>query len=72
MDEIIKMVVAKTGISEANARSAVDVVISQLKNRLPAGMGSQLDGVLGDKSSGDSSSPMDGLSDKLGGMFGKK
>lgn len=72
MDEIIKMVASKTGLSEAKAKMAVDVVVSQLKSRLPAGVGSQIDSLLGDNSSTKSSNPSGGLTDKLGGMLGKK
>lgn len=72
MNDIIKMVASKTGMSESVAKTAVDVVVNQLKSKLPAGVGGQIDSLLGDKSSGKSSNPLDGLTDKLGGMFGKK
>lgn len=39
MNEIIKMVASKTGMSESVAKIAVDVVVSQLKSKLPAGVG---------------------------------
>ena len=35
MNEIVKMVASKTGLSESMAKTAVDVVIVQLKKRLP-------------------------------------
>ncbi len=72
MDEIVKMVASKTGMSESVAKIAVEVVVSQLKSRLPDGVRSQIDTLLGDKSSTKSSNPLGGLTDKLGGMFGKK
>ena len=72
MNEIIKMVASKTGMSDSVAKIAVDVVISQLKSKLPAGVGSQIDALLGDKSSAKSSNPLGGLTDKLGGLLGKK
>lgn len=72
MNEIIKMVASKTGMSESVAKIAVDVVVSQLKSNLPAGVGSQIDSLLGDNSSAKSSNPLDGLTDKLGGILGKK
>lgn len=72
MEEIIKMVVAKTGMSESMAKMAVEIVVTQLKKRLPEGVGSQLDSFLGDDKSGKSGNPLGGLMDNLGGMLGKK
>lgn len=70
MEQIIKMITEKTGISTEQATTAVNVVTDFLKDKLPAGMGNQLDGLLkGDTSSlGDLAGE---LKDKLGGMFGK-
>jgi hypothetical protein len=63
MDELIKLVVAKAGISEAQAKTAVETVVNFLKQKLPAPLASQLDGVLAG-----------GMPDlgALGGLFGKK
>lgn len=72
MDEIIKMVASKTGMSESVAKIAVDIVLSQLKNKLPEGVGSQIESLLGGNSSAKSSNPLGGLADKLGGILGKK
>ncbi|MFA5713947.1 MAG: hypothetical protein WC960_07240 [Bacteroidales bacterium] len=75
MDELIKKVIAKTGISESLAKMAVDVVISQLKSKLPAGVGSQIDSLLGATQSSKGKKGSDPLSDiagKLGGLLGKK
>lgn len=74
MDELIKKVIAKTGISDSLAKMAVDVVISQLKSKLPAGLGSQIDSLLGAQSS-KGKKGADSLSDiagKLGGLLGEK
>ena len=46
MDEIVKMVADRVGIPPDKARMAVDVVVSQLKGRLPAPIASQLDNAL--------------------------
>jgi hypothetical protein len=72
MNEIVKMVAAKTGMSESVAKMAVDVVVSQLKKKLPASVGSQIESLLGDGGSSKSSNPLGGLTDKLGGFLGKK
>lgn len=63
MDELIKLVVAKTGISEAQAKTAVETVVTFLKQKLPAPLASQVDSALAG-----------GLPDlgALGGLFGKK
>ncbi|MDD2539355.1 MAG: hypothetical protein WC377_07980 [Bacteroidales bacterium] len=75
MNEIIKIVVSKTGISESMARKIIEIVIAQLKKRLPEGIGGQLESLLGDTSAKGSKSAGDqlgGLVGKLGGMLGKK
>ncbi len=46
MDELVKLVTQKTGLSEAQARQAVDTVIGYLKDKLPAPVASQIDGLL--------------------------
>ena len=71
MNEIVKLVMSKTGLSEKMAKMAVDVVISQLKSKLPPAIGSQVDSFLGtSKSSKSSANPLGGLADKLGGLGG--
>jgi hypothetical protein len=70
MEQIIKMITEKTGISTEQAETAVNVVTDFLKEKLPAGMGGQLDGLL----KGDTSNLGDlagGIKDSLGGIFGK-
>ena len=62
MDELVKLVAQKTGISEDQARTAVNTVIGFLKERLPAPIAAQVDGVL--------SNP--GVAGALGGLFGGK
>lgn len=63
MDELVKLVVQKTGISEDQARQAVTVVINFLKERLPAPIASQVDGLLSGQGSA--------AGGMLGGLFGK-
>ena len=43
MEELVKMVSKKTGLSEAMALVAVNVVIGFLKKKLPAPVGVQID-----------------------------
>ncbi len=70
MDEIVKQVAAKTGISEEQAKTAVTTVLGFLKTRLPAPIAGQIDGVLG--GGGEGSSATGGLGDlasKAGSLF---
>ncbi len=62
MDELVKLVSQKTGISEAQARQAVTVVINFLKERLPAPLAGQIDNVINNP----------GVAGTLGGLFGGK
>lgn len=68
MNEIISMVMQKTGISQDQARTAVETVVGALKSRLPESIGSHLDSAV----SGQGGGGTGGLSDKLGGMLGQK
>ena len=47
MDELVMLVVKKTGLSEEVARKAVATVIDFLKKKLPAPLTGQIDLVLG-------------------------
>lgn len=69
MDELIKLVVAKTGISEPMAKIAVDTVLSFLKTKLPAPMAAQLDGLV---AMGGSGLDLGSIGGALGGLFDKK
>ena len=66
MEELVKQVASKVGISEDQAQAAVRMVVEHLKERLPGPIAGQIDGVLGG-----------GLSDLgdaakgLGGLFGR-
>jgi len=67
MDELVKMVSKKTGISEALAKQAVEIVVGYLKRKLPAPVASQIDGILG----GGTSQVAD-VAKGLGGLLKKK
>lgn len=69
MEQIVKLVQEKTGISEAQASTAVNTVVNFLKDKLPAGMRDQVDGFL---KGGIGTGGVSGMADKIGGMFGKK
>ena len=67
MDELVKQVAAKTGISEAQAQQAVEMTLDFVKKKLPEPYRSQLDSIL----EGDASAAGN-LAKGLGGMLGKK
>ena len=65
MDELVKMVSEKTGLSEEMSRQAVGVVIDYLKDKLPAPIAGQIDNYLGGE--GESGGGLGGM---VGGLFG--
>jgi hypothetical protein len=69
MDELVKQVVERTGISEAQAQTAVTTVLGFLKNKLPEPIAGQLDGLLGG-AAGAAGGLAGSAGDVLGGMFG--
>jgi len=68
MDELIKRITEKTGISEDQARSAINTVASFLKERLPAPLAGQVDNVLG--GGGGMSDTLGDAAAKVGNIFG--
>lgn len=71
MDELIKLVADKTGIPADTATTAVTTVIGFLKDKLPAPLASQLDGLIGSNSSQSNEAGDSGnLLDSVGKMFG--
>ena len=69
MDELIKRITEKTGISEDQARSAVSTVAGFLKDKLPAPIAGQVDNVLGG-SGGGVTDTLSGAAAKVGNIFG--
>jgi hypothetical protein len=66
MDEIIKLVSEKAGISQEQAKTAVTTVMGFLKDKLPAPLAGQLEGLLGGQGL-----PPD-LAKGLGGLLDRK
>ena len=64
MNELIKLVSQKTGISEDQANMAVQTVLDFIKQKLPAPITSQIDDLLSGSGLGD-------VAKGLGGLFGK-
>jgi uncharacterized protein (DUF2267 family) len=69
MDEIVKQITERTGISADQAREAAQTVVNYLKTKLPEPIASQVDAALSGSMIGDVASQALG---GLGGMFGKK
>ena len=59
MDELVKMVAARTGIPEDKARMAVELIVQHLKGKLPEPLAGQIDAALTGGGGG------------LGGLLGK-
>jgi uncharacterized protein (DUF2267 family) len=67
MDELVKQAAKKAGITEDQAKKAVDAVLSFLKGKLPKPVASQVEAVLKGDTSG-----LQGAAGKVGGLLGKK
>jgi hypothetical protein len=68
MDELVKRITEKTGISEDQARSAINTVSAFLKDKLPAPIAGQVDNVL--SGAGGITDTLGNAASKVGGMFG--
>ena len=70
MDELITLVSQKVGISTDQAKAAVETVLGFFKEKLPAPIAGQIDGLLagGTGSLGQATDMVKGL----GGLFGKR
>ena len=70
MEELIRQVTERTGISEEQARTAVQTVLGYLQNNLPAGISQQLGGLLGGGGAGGGGGIADSAGELLGGLGG--
>ncbi|MGD2206650.1 MAG: hypothetical protein PVH17_07715 [Anaerolineae bacterium] len=68
MSELVKLVSQKTGLSDELARSAVETVLGYLKDKLPAPVAGQIDGLLGGTSE---ATDLGGLGKGLRGILGR-
>jgi hypothetical protein len=66
MDELIKQVSERAGISPEQAKTAVNAVMEFFKSKIPL-IGDQLKGML----SGEGGNPLGDIAGKLGGLLGK-
>lgn len=63
MEELISLVVKKTGLSKKTAQSVVKIVLDYLKKKLPAPVGAAIDNLLGGKGQ------LAGAVDLIGGIL---
>ena len=68
MDELIKLVSQKAGISQDQAKMAVTAVLGFLKQRLPGQVSSQIDGIINGQGGGAAGDIAKGIE----GIMGKK
>ena len=68
MEELIKQVTAKAGISEDQARSAVNTVLDFVKDRLPAPIAGQIENAMSGEGGGIGCAVGD-IAGKVGGLF---
>ena len=67
MDELVKQISERTGVSEEQARTAVDMVLKFVKERLPEPLANQVDGFM---AGGEGGGSLGDVAGKLGGLFG--
>jgi hypothetical protein len=67
MDELINQITSRVGITEEQAKQAVEVVVGFLKDNLPEPIASQIEPALKGDVSG-----LGDVAGSLGGLFGKK
>lgn len=65
MNELIEQLKSRVGLDDDKARSVAQTVLEFLKQRLPEPVAGQLDSAI-------SGGGVEGMKDKLGGIFGKK
>ena len=70
MEELIRQVSERAGISEEQARTAVETVAGFLKERVPAPYSSYIDSFL--SGGGGEGGGLGGIAGGLGGIFGNK
>ncbi|MDQ1610662.1 MAG: hypothetical protein QOG00_593 [Pyrinomonadaceae bacterium] len=74
MEELIKQVTERTGITEAQARTAIDTVMGYIRDKLPANVSGMIDGTLGGGANvaGGVADAAQNVLGGIGGMLGKK
>lgn len=71
MNEIVQRLIAKTGLSEDQASAAVQTVLGFVKEKLPAPLAAQVEGILGGGQA-EETAGVGGALGSIGGMFGRR
>jgi nucleoid DNA-binding protein len=69
MNELVNLVVEKTGIPAATAQTIVKMIVDFLKQKLPAPVAGQIDGLMSDETK---VKQAEGFFAKIASFFGKK
>ena len=67
MQDLIKLIIEKTGINEEQAKKAADTVLTFLKEKLPGPMATQLDNIV---TGAQAANKLAAAAKGLRGMFG--
>ena len=74
MDDLIQKICQKVGVSPEQAKGTIEHVVQHLKDKLPASLGSQLDGLIhggGATGTDASSGTLGSIAGKVSAMLGK-
>ena len=71
MEALVNLVSEKTGISPELAQKAVEITLNFVKDKLPAPVAGQIDGLLSGEEGGEGGG-LGGLAKGLGGLMGKE
>jgi hypothetical protein len=72
MDDLIKQITSKVGISDEQAKGTVDMVLQFIKGKMPENMHGVIDGALGGEAGSDGGGMLDMAKGAIGGMLGGK
>ena len=73
MDELVQLVVKRTGMPEAQAKQAVETIVEFIKQKLPPPLAGQVDAALSNEETIEQAEKLidEGIG-ALGGLLGKK
>ena len=73
MDELVQLVVKRTGMPEAQAKQAVETIVEFIKQKLPPSLAGQVDAALSNEETIEQAEKLidEGIG-ALGGLLGKK
>jgi len=71
VDELVKLVSKKAGITQAQAKQAVEAVVGFLKKKLPKPIGGQIDAAISGIKVDALDKQIDNVTKGLGGLLGK-